>query len=140
MKCEICGKNNLDNAKFCSSCGSTLESDVAFIEIDNFKDSKEKFAGASMALGITSLIFSTVLCCFGYYSSIIAIICGALAIIFAIIAWNSGTKNQIVSGLVCGIIGLLLGFLVISSIEIFSEEIIRFFEENLPDDYKDFYE
>jgi|SRR5690554_1502710 len=142
MKCNVCGMKNAEEAKYCYNCGSTLEQDDMIIKVEK-QDSKEKFASASMTLGIVSVVFATVLCCFGYYSYFIALVTGGLAIIFAIISWKDGKKGQVVTGLVCGIIGLLFAIFYITSLEIYSKEIMEFledyFNQYMPDNIEEFY-
>jgi len=142
MKCKICGAENLDDAKYCEKCGSSLE-DVVIVHSETnvpFKGkNKEGYATASMVLGIISVVFGTVLCCFNLYGAI-SLITGVLSIIFAILGWNSTQKGRAVAGLVCGIIGVIFGFMMLSfEFLADSEGFEEYIKQNYPDLWEQFY-
>lgn len=77
------------------------------------ENKKNGMATASLVLGIVSIVTGF----FGW----LGIICGILAIIFAIVAKNkikadpalAGSKGQANGGLIMGIIGLIIGVVII---------------------------
>ena len=96
------------------------------------------YATASLVLGILSMVFICILCCF-YYA---ALPCAILSIVFAFVAKkkNGGTMpGKAVAGLILAIIGILL-FIVCIAFEIWftatlggmtDEEILAWLEEHL---------
>ena len=157
MICKNCGAENLDEAKYCKSCGQELQpaqpEDVNEAPAagepesaetsgdysgpvdysstgDSAAGSENTYSGpvdynsmehsvtqveevgsttasiVSMILGIASIVC----CC----TSIIPIGCGIAAIILAVRERNQGRGNNMTTaGLVCGIIGLVLGGLAL---------------------------
>lgn len=136
MKCRVCGAENLYDAKYCINCGSLLENNEIQkgnnFDGSNININKSPLGVSSMVLGIISTIMG-VICCFGWVNVVISILFGVLAIVFSIKAWNSGSRGQVVAGLVLGIIGLTLGIILLVLNSIDPELFIQWFEDNYPD-------
>jgi uncharacterized membrane protein HdeD (DUF308 family) len=111
MNCKSCGHENEITANYCEVCGTAL-TNSAVRKSQVMENKYPGLAKASMILGIISLIFG-VLCCFGIFSIILSIGCGVIAIVFAIMSWKSSNRSQAIAGLVCAIIGLILGIIIL---------------------------
>ncbi len=117
MFCPNCGQNNLDEAQFCTSCGTALNQQSAPQQqapqqpvyqqpvyqqpAANAVPVKPKqpangLAVASLVLGLVSFF------CF-------AVITGGLAIIFGAVAKSKGnTGGMATGGIACGVVGVAL--------------------------------
>ncbi len=113
MFCPNCGQNNLDEAQFCTACGTALNQEPAAQQptyqqpayqqpaYNAAAPAKPKqpangLAVASLVLGLVSFF------CF-------AVITGGLAIIFGAVAKNKGnTGGMATAGIACGVVGVAL--------------------------------
>jgi len=126
MKCNSCGHENEVTANYCEVCGAALN--VSTVRGNEVREDKNPgLAKASMILGIVSLVFG-VLCCFGIISAVISLGCGITAIVFAIMSWKSSKQSQAIAGLVCAIIGVILGAIILF-IFLNQEALIVWFEQ-----------
>lgn len=117
--CQICGTVNEADAKYCAVCGSQLSSVVQKTEVVSQSPSvnvyvtDNKFATASMVIGIISLIASLTCCLF-----VLSLIGGVVAIVFGIIALKKDPSNtgKPLAGIICGAIGAIIGFIMLISV------------------------
>lgn len=144
MKCQVCGKENDIDAKYCVDCGALLtkteEKDPYQVYEVQEKpyNSREAYAKPAMILGLVSLGFG-IICCFGPLSIIISIVCGILAIVFSILAMKTTQKGKAVTGLVCGIIGLLFGIMLLTIMILFNDPaFLAYLQENYPEFWQAF--
>lgn len=120
MKCNICGTENQEGAKYCSVCGSQLEQKVVEPQ-DNIYNQDEymyttppsSMATVAMVLGIIAIVSGATCCLF-----IIAVLTGIPAVILGIIALVKHKPNstRAIVGLILGGIGLLWGGYLLLSV------------------------
>lgn len=110
----------------------------------NNENKRSGFSTASMVCGICSLVT----CCIGPLS----IILGALSILFAVLPYRKGEARDSMSssGLISGIIGIVLGFLscivlcasMVTSLKdpIFRRQLDHAYQEMYGEDFDEFWE
>lgn len=124
MFCKYCGTDNGENARFCKQCGKSMTEESPQQAQSGFQTQQEfqvqtkpqpkntykgvspgdSDATASMILGIISIVMCS--------SSILGIICGALAVVIAGKAKQQGSQSgNVQAGTICGVIGICLGAL-----------------------------
>ena len=120
MICNSCGTDNPDGAIYCKSCGQKLQTGepqtgntntysgpVEYNSTVQSVTENEKVGSStasiiSLILGIVSIVC----CC----TNIIGIVCGIVAIVLACKEKKEGRGNNLATaGLICGIIGAVLG-------------------------------
>lgn len=123
MLCPICGHECQDNSAFCENCGHPLHRPSPVTQFQPQPVSTPVVPQATgelpgktmgivgMILGIISIVFG---CCAGIFSvpaGIAGIICSALSMKKAKAA--NRKNNYALAGLICSIVGTVLGFLFI---------------------------
>lgn len=103
MKCNHCGANLPDDAKFCSNCGSHVYHDPANDPFENYgvqspSQEKKPESSAGLVLGIISLFFA-------------GIILGILAIVYSTKPNQKNAKAAQILGII-GIIGGIIGIII----------------------------
>ena len=116
MVCRNCGRELDADALFCPYCGcqvSAGQNSYAYAQNQAYAADRGKgFAIASLVLGIASFFFS-------------GIICGILAIVFGCMAKKKGYVGGMAkAGIICGIIGAAVTFIVLLSAVVMSGIII----------------
>ena len=108
MYCTKCGNKVLENSKFCSTCGNSLNSPIYNnLKRDNDVDSKTFTKGndlsvASLILGASSLMFSS----FAPLTLIVAII----GLILGIVSKNKKVEKKV--AIILNIVGIVLGLFI----------------------------
>lgn len=99
--CTKCGAQNEDGLAFCSSCGASLNGEVA-----GEKKPFDVLALLGMIFGIASLVF-----CWTYG---FGVLCGIAGLIMSSMSRKKGPKNGMsTAGLICSIIGIILGAILL---------------------------
>lgn len=119
MICKNCGAENMDDQKYCKSCGQPLYttdtqnndsgSPFQYQQQTTYTDpgvnqmqgngGNSGYAIASMVLGIVSIVF----CCI----PIVGVVCGVLAVVFSRKMNREGIVNSYTkAGFICGLVGL----------------------------------
>lgn len=138
MKCPVCGNLNDNDAKYCSSCGANLQVSNTYEQqarsvTSTSYNPKVVYAKPAMILGIISLSFG-IICCFGPISIAVSILAGISAIILSILSIKTEEKGRAITGLVCGIIGLLLGITLLSVVLLFTDpQFLIYLQDNYPE-------
>lgn len=102
--CSKCGKEVADGVKFCDGCGQAMEETVAANTSAPVTGENKTNGTVALVCGIVSLILAW----WGYFG-FVAIALGIVAIIFAIKAKKGGKNGMATGGLVCGIVGIVIG-------------------------------
>ncbi len=115
IKCSNCGQENDANNNVCINCGTPLPKNI--VQSNNIVSSTKQsstLAIVSLILGIVSLVLGIVCCCVPYLATVL----GPVAIVVSIISIRKGGGSKAIAGLVCGIIGFILGLsmLIFSSV------------------------
>ena len=110
MKCNVCGKENIDEAKYCSGCGNELIEDVVGEvvgepETPHVPKCFDVFAKLGFGLGLGGLL-GCLLIGLGYVVAIPGIVFSALG--RRSITYHDKAKK----GLVLSIIGTVLGIII----------------------------
>lgn len=110
MKCNVCGKENIDEAKFCAGCGNELVEEVSGEVVEEPQTPHvpkcfDVFAKLGFGLGLGGLI-GCVLIGLGYIVAIPGIVFSALG--RKSIKYHDKAKK----GLVLSIIGTILGIII----------------------------
>lgn len=123
MFCKYCGKENLNDAKFCNSCGRSLTGDAAPV---NIPPTAPQSAAPNSNLAIASLVFGICSIPTAFLALWISLLCAIAAIVTGKISLKQKRpgKDYAVWGLRLGGIGLgifalILVLYVISVIGIF---------------------
>ncbi len=147
MFCSQCGKQNPDNINFCQYCGTPVihATPSPAPEIDEHpiettipkpnesldKDGKKGLAIAGLVLSCVGLGISVILCIFGGMMMGIPL-CVAGIILSAVNVKSASSKAVALTGLIVGIVGVVIGFLMmicfIAALE-GNSEIAYYFEE-----------
>lgn len=98
--CTKCGAQNDDGLAFCSSCGASLNGEVA---------GEKKPFNVLALIGMIAGILACIWCWFGGLGGVLL---GIAAIIMSAIARKKDPKNGMaLAGLICGICGLVIGII-----------------------------
>lgn len=153
MKCEKCGNEIDENSKFCSNCGEEIKNDkqeeviieaekvnneekkeepiqsTEIIETETpinqsdvkqaevVKEEKQGLSVASLILGIIAI-----LCLFEH--GVLNIACAILAIVFGVKGRKQGAKGLGTTGMVLGIVSLVLCAIVLIFLMIFASALL----------------
>ena len=102
---------------------------------------KNTYALASLILGIVSVASCCLCCCISYFALGVMLICGVLAIVFAILSKKESEDKKFsgkaLAGLILGIVGVVLvvlfAIVMIASVALIgsmsNEELLTFIEE-----------
>lgn len=118
--CKNCGKENLDDAQFCLSCGAQLENAAEAVVEPYSMPKKSSLGKVSMILGIIGAALSIVCCCFPFLSIIIGPIAIITGIVF-LVKCPDDKKGQAIAGIVLGAVALLIGIIMFASADLFEE-------------------
>lgn len=133
MKCSVCGKENLDEARFCVECGSKLTQDFYQDDTNYEKMVRGKSsATTALVLGIISVALPIVCWCLGYISAGISLICGIIGLVFGIGALKTEYRSKAQAGVILSAIGIILAIVLVIvwlSIQTNLEEILKMLEE-----------
>ena len=110
MKCNVCGKENIDEAKYCSGCGNELVAEVTGEVVEEPQTPHvpkcfDVFAKLGFGLGLGGLI-GCLLIGLGYIAAIPGIVFSALG--KRSIEYHGKAR----AGLVLSIIGTILGLVI----------------------------
>lgn len=100
MYCKFCGKENDENALFCSNCGHKLREEVKTEIIDNNNPTEAKCWSVFALIGKIVGIVSIAMCIFPYFSAIIAV--------YGIVFSALGKKSKIKKAMDDSSLGLVL--------------------------------
>lgn len=129
--CPHCGKENVEDAVYCVSCGKAIEQ--AQEPTNQPELMKGQFASgstlgkSSLILGIISLVCTVICCCFP-----VVFITAPISIILAVISlvkYKDDKHGKAIAGLICAVIALIICILYVVMIPEFMEFMKEYVQE-----------